>query len=71
MYLVWPWTILMWGQILTFEWETVKESIVVYDMKVGICSQVHEYMDHNVCQRTISFSDLGTRSVRLNITPIS
>ena len=37
-------------------------------MKVGGCSQVDEYMNHNVCQRSKSFSDLGPRSVRLNLT---
>ena len=42
--------------------------VVVYHMKVEGCSQVNEYMNHNVCQKSRSFSDLGPRFVRLNIT---
>ena len=51
MTLGWPWLILQQGQIWSFqafEWEKVKQNIVVYDMKVGRCIQVNEYMTHNV-----------------------
>ena len=40
------------------------ETIVVYDIKVGRCSLLNEYMNLYVCQRSRSFSDLGPRSLR-------
>ena len=47
-----------------FEWEKVKtmdfsETIVVYDIKVGRCSQLNEYMKLYDYQRSRSFIDLG------------
>ena len=36
-------------------------------MKVGRWSQVYEYMNHNVCQRSSAFNE----PVRLNITDFS
>ena len=35
------------------------ETIVVYDMKVGRCSQLYEYMNLYENQRSRSFTDLG------------
>ena len=66
MTLDWPWPILRQGQI----WspipvlEKVKtmyfsETIVVYDIKVGRCSQLNEYMKLYECQRSSSLTDLG------------
>ena len=65
MTLSWPWPIL--GQIWSpyaFIWEKVKttdfsETIVVYDIKVGICSQLNEYMKLYEYQRPRSLIDLG------------
>ena len=47
-----------------FIWEKVKtmdfsETIVVYDIKVGRCSQLNEYMKLYEYQRSRSFIDLG------------
>ena len=47
-----------------FVWEKVKtmdfsETIVVYDIKVGICSQLNEYMKLYEYQRSRSLIDLG------------
>ena len=47
-----------------FVWEKVKtmdfsENIVVYDMKVGICSKLNEYMKLYENQRSRSLNDLG------------
>ena len=47
-----------------FVWEKVKtmdfsEIIVVYDIKVGRCSQLNEYMKLYEYQRSRSFIDLG------------
>ena len=40
------------------------ETIVVYDMKVGRCNQLNEYMNLYEYQRSRSFIDLSTRSLR-------
>ena len=47
-----------------FVWEKVKtmdvsETIAVYDLKVGIWSQLNEYMKLYEYQRSRSFTDLG------------
>ena len=47
-----------------FAWEKVKtmnfsETVVVYDIKVGRCSQLNEYMKLYEYQRSRSFIDLG------------
>ena len=47
-----------------FVWEKVKtmdfsEIVVVYDIKVGRCSQLNEYMKLYEYQRSVSFTDLG------------
>ena len=52
-----------------FVWEKGKtvdfsETIVVYDIKVGRCNQLNEYMNFYEYQRSRSFIDLGTRSLR-------
>ena len=39
------------------------ETIVVYDVKVGSCSQLNEYMNLHEYQRSRSFIDLGSRSL--------
>ena len=57
---------------LCFVWENGKimdfsETIVVYDIKVGRCSQLNEYMNLYQYQRSRSFIDLGPRSLRFNI----
>ena len=55
-----------------FVWEKDKtmnfsETIVVYDVKVGRCSQLNDYMKLYEYQRSRSFIDLGPRSLRFNI----
>ena len=55
-----------------FVWEKGKtmdfsETIVVCDIKVGICRQVNEFINPCECQRSRSFIDLGPRSLRFNI----
>ena len=68
MTLGWPWPILRQGQIWTpvlFVWEKVKqwifsETIVVYGIKFGRCSQLNEYMKLYEYQRLRSFIVLGT-----------
>ena len=47
-----------------FVWEKVKtmgfsETVVVYDIKVGRCSQLNEYLKLYEYQRSRSFTDLG------------
>ena len=47
-----------------FVWEKVNtmdfsETIVVYDIKVGRCSQLNKYIKHYEYQRSRSFTDLG------------
>ena len=46
------------------------ETIVVYDIKVGRCRQLNEYMNLYEYQRSRSFSDLGPRSLRFNILSV-
>ena len=43
------------------------ETIVVYDVKVGRCSYLNEYMNLYEYQRSRSFIDIGPRSLRFNI----
>ena len=55
-----------------FVWEKCKtmdflETMVVFDIKVGRCSQLNEYMNLYEYQRSRSFIDLGPRSLRFNI----
>ena len=58
-----------------FVWEKIKtmdfsETIVVYDIKVGRCSQLIEYMKLYEYQRSRSFIDLGPNlsySICLNL----
>ena len=58
-----------------FVWEKDKtmdfsETITVYDVQVGRCSQLHGYMKLYVYQRSRSFTDLGPNhsdSVFLNL----
>ena len=55
-----------------FVWEKGKtkdfsETIVVYDIKVGRCSQLNVYMNLHEYQRSWSFIDLGPRSLRFFI----
>ena len=40
------------------------ETTVVYDVKVGRCSYLNEYMNLYEYQRSRSFIDLGPRSLR-------
>ena len=54
----------------TFAWEKGKtmvftETVVVYDIKVGRCSYLNEFM--NLHERSRSFFDLGPVSLRFNI----
>ena len=44
------------------------EIITVYDIKVGRCSQLNEYMKLYEYQRSRSFIDLLRRSLRFNIS---
>ena len=55
-----------------FVWETGKamdfsETIVVYDIKVGICCKLNEYMNLYEYQRSRQLIDLGSRSVSFSI----
>ena len=55
-----------------FVWEKgktmdISEIFVVYDVKVGRCSWLNEYMNLYEYQRSRSFIDLGPRSHRFNI----
>ena len=50
------------GKIMAFS-----ETIVVYDIKVGRCSRVNEYMNLYEYQRSRLSIDLGLRSLRFNI----
>ena len=43
------------------------ETIIVYDIKVGRCSQPNEYMKLYEYQRSMSFTDLSPRSLKFNI----
>ena len=50
--------------LYAFVWEKVKtldfsETLVVYDIKVGRCNQINEYMKQYEYQRSRSFIDLG------------
>ena len=54
-------------------WEKVKtmdfsETIVVYDIKSGRCSQINEYINLYEYQRSRSFIYLRPRSLRFNIS---
>ena len=46
------------------------ETVVVYDVKVGSCSKLNEYMNLHVCeyQRSSSFIDLHPRSLRFTLS---
>ena len=55
-----------------FVWENGKtmdfsETIIIYDIKVGRCSQPNEYIKLYEYQWSRSFFDLGPRSIRFNI----
>ena len=55
-----------------FVWEKGKtmdfsKTVVVYDVKVGRCSYLNEYMNLYEYQRSRSFIDLGPMSLRFNI----
>ena len=55
-----------------FVWEKGKtmdfsETIIVYDIKVGRCSQLNEYMNLYEYQRSGTFIDLGPGSLRFSI----
>ena len=74
----WPWVYLNYFTAMSnlvpyvFVWEMGKtmafsETIVVYDVEVGRCSKLCEYMNLYEYQRSRSFIDLGPRSLRFNI----
>ena len=44
------------------------ETIVVYDVKVGRCILLNQYMNLNEYQRSRSFSDLHPRSLRFTFS---
>ena len=50
------------GQTMDFS-----ETIVVYDIKIGRCIQLNEYMKLYEYQRSRSFTDHRPRSLRFNI----
>ena len=57
-----------------FVWQKGKtldfaETSVVYDVKVGRCSYINNYMNIYEYQRSRSFIDLGPKSLRFNIFP--
>ena len=43
------------------------ETVVAYDVRVGRCSQLNDYMNLYEYQRSRSFIDLSPKSLRLNI----
>ena len=43
------------------------ETIEVYDVKIGRCSKLNDYMNLYEYQRSRSFIDLSPRSLRFNI----
>ena len=56
-----------------FVWEKGKamdfsETIVIYDVKIGLCSEQNEYMTLYEYQRSRSFIELGPRSLRFNMS---
>ena len=58
--------------LYAFVWEKGKtvdfsETVVVFDIKVGRCSQLNECINLYEYQRSRSFIDLGRRSLRFNI----
>ena len=79
----WPWPILrqgrIWSNLVPYAsvWEKGKtmffflfffsETIVVYDVKIGRCSRLNDYMNLYEYQRSGSFIDLGPRSLGFNI----
>ena len=74
----WPWddVDLFYGKVkfgpLCFYMEKCKimdfsDTIVVFDIKVGRCSQLNVYMNLYEYQRSRSFIDFGLRSLSLNI----
>ena len=55
-----------------FVWEKGKamifsETIIVYDIKVGRCSELNEYTNLYEYQWSRSFIDIGPRSLRFNV----
>ena len=54
----------VWGKNKTMDFS---ESIVVYDIKVGRCSYLNEYMNLYEFQSSKLFIDLGPWSFRFNI----
>ena len=67
MTLKWPWPILrqgkIWSPMILFgekskTMDSFSETIVVYDIKVGRCSQLNEYVKLHEYQRSRSFIDL-------------
>ena len=75
MTLGWPWPILrqgwIWSLMLLYgekvkQW-SFSETIVVYDVKVGRCSLLNDYINLYEYQRARSFIVLGPRSLRFNI----
>ena len=55
------------GKVKTMD---CSETIVVYDIKVGICSQVNEYMKFYEYRRSLLLVDLGP-NFRFNIFKLS
>ena len=51
----------VWGKGKTMDFS---ETIVVYDIKVGRCSQLNNYINLYEYQRSRSFIDLSPRSLR-------
>ena len=65
-----PWPILRHGQIwfYAFVWEKdFPEFFLVYDIKIGRCSQLNKNMNLYEYQRSRSFIDICPRSLRFNI----
>ena len=58
----------VWGKGKTTGKTTeFSETVVVYDIKIGRCSKLNEYMKLHEYQRLRSFIDLGPRSLSFNI----
>ena len=60
------WTLIdLYGKMLKMV--DYSETVEVYDIKVGICSKLTEYMEIYMYQRSRSFFDLCLRSLRMKL----
>ena len=65
------WSLFAGGLYSEGQWENAltvdfSKTIAVYDVKVGLYCKLNEYMKTLMCLRSMSFFDLGPRSLRLH-----